>query len=763
MAISEFRLYGFILNSLADMGWDKRPPHRGGQVYTQNEVFNDSFLKAALHLRRPENIVVIEGNPKRYWVIEAKADIGDMDKALKDAKTAAKLINNLETGKCCLITGVAGDTDSAHMVETHVLVSGEWRPLTINGRPSTGFISPEQVNSLLDANSATLDDYDICDDLFIEKTNHINKILHAGGVNKRNRAAVLASLLLAVAQDQQIRLNEKPKIMIEDINNRAKALLESYGKSNFFGEIQIHLPTSDDNHVKHKKALVDTIDVLRGLNIASAINSGRDVLGQFYEQFLKYANDAKELGIVLTPRHITSFAAKVVDVQKNNVVFDPACGTGGFLVAALDKVRQDIGDIDEFKRGNLHGIEQDPLIAALAIVNMIFRGDGSSNILEGDGLKTDPKCKPDRCLLNPPFALDAEFEWMFVERALTVMETGGLLFGVLPTSTMMSAQDSRKEITWRTSMLKEHRLLAVVKLPEDLFYPHVSKGTCGVLIRAHVPHKVDSDKVFWAVMDDGHQRTKTGQSSEGNIKEIEKALCRFVINANDEPAFVPQQMDCTVIRQNANNILDLSPENHIGRDAEEGVFDLSFLSSQMRAAHLRLSKPSGAGAASETGCRPFFLREFIELFEKGKSGRSKDLRPGTLPLISTSETENGISALVDSKSVNQVYPPGTITVSSNGGSCCAFFHDYDFAANPDVFVLALRERYNSREFSLFLCAAINNESWRYNYFRKFNQTQLKSLTVQIPVDSDGDIDFTRIERLVIEAGLLDSMYESTDS
>ena len=745
------------------MGWDKRPPHKGGQVYTQNEAFKDRFLKVALQRRHPENVVVIEGNPKRYWVIEAKANLGSMAEAIGDAEEAARLINDLEDKKCCLITGVVGDPDSAHLVETHVLVSGEWHPLKINGRPSTGFISPEQVNSLLDADSATLDEYEISDDLFIDKTNRINKILHRGGVNKRNRAAVLASLLLAVAQDQQIQLNEKPKIMIEDINNRAKALLRSYGKSNFFGEIQIHLPTSDDNHVKHKKALIDTIDVLRGLNIASAINSGRDVLGQFYEGFLKYANDAKELGIVLTPRHITSFAAKVVDVQSNNVVFDPACGTGGFLVAALDKVRRDIGNIDEFKQGNLHGIEQDPLIAALAIVNMIFRGDGSSNILEGDGLKTDPNCKPDKCLLNPPFALDTEFEWMFVERALTVMKPGGLLFGVLPTSTMMSAQDSRKEFTWRTSMLKKHRLIAVVKLPEDLFYPHVSKGTCGVLIRAHVPHKIDSDKVFWAVMDDGHQRTKTGQSSEGNIKEIEKALCRFVTNTNDEPAFVPQQMDCTVIRQNANNILDLSPENHIGRDAEEGIFDLSFLSSQMRAAHIRLSKPTGTDAASETGCRAFFLREFIELFEKGRSGRSKDLRPGALPLISTSETENGISGLVDSKSVSLIYPPGAITVSSNGGSCCAFFHDYDFAANPDVFVLTLKKRYNSREFSLFLCAAINNESWRYNYFRKFNQTQLKSLTVQIPVDSDDEIDFTRIEHLVQEAGLLDSEYESADS
>ena len=46
------------------------------------------------------------------------------------------------------------------------------------------------------------------------------------------------------------------------------------------------------------------------------------------------------MGIVLTPRHITKFAAEVVGVGAHDVIYDPTCGTGGFLVAALDKVRE---------------------------------------------------------------------------------------------------------------------------------------------------------------------------------------------------------------------------------------------------------------------------------------------------------------------------------------------------------------------------------------------------------------------------------------
>ncbi len=74
---------------------------------------------------------------------------------------------------------------------------------------------------------------------------------------------------------------------------------------------------------------MDTIQELNNLNIRSAMNSGSDWLGAFYEVFLKYANWAQDLGIVLTPRHITRFVADVMDVQTTDIMYDPTCGTGG--------------------------------------------------------------------------------------------------------------------------------------------------------------------------------------------------------------------------------------------------------------------------------------------------------------------------------------------------------------------------------------------------------------------------------------------------
>lgn len=96
MLDSEFRLYGFILDGLKDMGWNTTPPSKGGAVCTQHEVKHDPDLKAALGRATPENVVIIES--KEYWAIEAKSDVKELRKAVKEAKGYAKKINDFVGG-----------------------------------------------------------------------------------------------------------------------------------------------------------------------------------------------------------------------------------------------------------------------------------------------------------------------------------------------------------------------------------------------------------------------------------------------------------------------------------------------------------------------------------------------------------------------------------------------------------------------------------------------------------------------------------------
>ena len=285
------------------------------------------------------------------------------------------------------------------------------------------------------------------------------------------------------------------------------------------------------------------------------MNSSTDVLGQFYEVFLKYGNGAKEIGIVLTPRHITRFGAEALSIGPNDVVLDPACGTGGFLVAAFDRIRHlgTEGQLNRFKQHNLFGIEQESAIAALAIVNMIFRGDGKNNIVEGDCFTTHLVAKAinghasaqysneaaeggsegvTRVLMNPPFALrgSIEKEFKFVSCALTLMADGGILFSLLPLACLFGA---RQEKTWRTDeLLAKNTLLSVITLPHELFYPAALKQVAAIIVRKGFPHP-RNQPVFWArIVHDGHIKVKSKRLSASEMQPPREAV-------NDIPSILP--------------------------------------------------------------------------------------------------------------------------------------------------------------------------------------------------------------------------------
>jgi len=108
-----------------------------------------------------------------------------------------------------------------------------------------------------------------------------------------------------------------------------------------------------------------------------------DIIGNFYGEFIRYTGgDGKGLGIVLTPKHITDLFAELAKLDKNSVVLDICAGTGGFLISAMKKMTEGVS-AEEKRRilsNSLIGIEQEPQMFALAVSNMILRGDGKTNL-----------------------------------------------------------------------------------------------------------------------------------------------------------------------------------------------------------------------------------------------------------------------------------------------------------------------------------------------------------------------------------------------
>lgn len=224
-----------------------------------------------------------------------------------------------------------------------------------------------------------------------------------------------------------------------------------------------------------------------------------DIIGNFYGEFIRYTGgDGKGLGIVLTPKHITDLFADLAKLNKNSVVLDTCCGTGGFLISAMKKMTENI-NAEEKKyilENSLIGIEQEPQMFALAVSNMILRGDGKTNLYQGscfdETLFNKVKDKASAGFINPPYSQKGEdlHEWNFVIQMLNALQKNAVGIVIVPMSLAISQHPLREQL------LKEHRLEAVMSMPDDLFYP-AGSVPCIMLFTAHVPHDSDPHHETW--------------------------------------------------------------------------------------------------------------------------------------------------------------------------------------------------------------------------------------------------------------------------
>lgn len=782
-ASTEVDAYVFIKDSLAARGWDVRNPERiaSGEVWTQNECLSNDEIRKHLGLLRPENIVRV--NETALWVIEAKRDHSQMAVALSEAEDYARLLNQSGQFRACLVTGVAGNAIDTFLIQTRILIDDQFVPVTINGAEATGFLAREDCRALVEAGRPNLDNPTVDDRLFLARANRINEILHFGAVNPHQRAGVMAALLLAMLSNTMPNIDEpSPTVLIEDINSRVKSVLTQQGKSEFFDLIKISLPTTPDNHVKFRRAIVDTIQELNVLNIRSAMNSGDDWLGAFYEVFLKYANWAQDLGIVLTPRHVTKLVAGVMDIQPIDIVLDPTCGTGGFLVAAFDQVRQnsDAQQIERFKQHGIFGIEQDAGIAALAVVNMIFRGDGKNNIVEGncfakflapasvDGTATaryvpQQAAHPPvtKVMMNPPFALKKsdEKEYKFINQALAQMQQGGILFSVLPYSALVRPGRYK---TWRREILvRNNTIMAVVTLPPDLFYP-IGVTSVGIFIRKGIPHP-PGQRVLWVrAVTDGLVISKGKRlprlRAPNDLAKYRDHLQAFLPNpAYPAPGIHQAVKACPI--DLADDHLELVPEVYLDQAEPSDSSIATGLDSAARDMLAYLVKTDHAVFRPElitassrtiTGVSRWTFVRVTDLFDldRGDFHSIKNLDPGPYVTVSRVGTDNGFVGFYDKPADARTLAPGLITVSSVTGD--AFLQPIPFIATDNVVLCSPREDGISLEALFFLRLMMDQVKWRYSYGRQCYKTKYAITSIPVPATEDGGIDWPLMETMVRE-------------
>lgn len=287
-------------------------------------------------------------------------------------------------------------------------------------------------------------------------------------------------------------------------------------------------------------------------------NSNYDIIGKFYEEFLKYAGVSNvKKGIVLTPRHITTLFTKLIDLKDNDKIVDICCGTGAFLIAGMNALINKINSsnrtdkdeaIKKVKESQLLGFELNPTMYICALSNMLFRGDGKSSIFNYDSIRNVKvqteldKFKATIGFINPPYSGKENKddptpkEITFLVKMLDNCSRYGVI--IAPLSTYFKEENVREQI------LKRHTLKYVINMPGELFQPNAATHTAIAVFETNRSFDYKNDEViFYDLRDDGFVLAKTKGRTDvyGKWLAIEQQLLDAL-----KPTSIPN--DITLVR-----------------------------------------------------------------------------------------------------------------------------------------------------------------------------------------------------------------------
>lgn len=179
----------------------------------------------------------------------------------------------------------------------------------------------------------------------LDYSRDLNNLLQTKKVTEAERGFLISGILIALQNEaftQSYRAHRTAKQL-------AKSLLEIIEYE--FENAKLPEDRSADlmqafSFISHSPALLNDKDFFISLihdineNINTFVRTYEyyDTIGQFYVEFLRYANNDKGLGIVLTPHHIAELFADIAEINQDSIVFDNCCGTAGLLIAAMEKM-----------------------------------------------------------------------------------------------------------------------------------------------------------------------------------------------------------------------------------------------------------------------------------------------------------------------------------------------------------------------------------------------------------------------------------------
>lgn len=535
----------------------------------------------------PEFIITDPDDPDLVVVIECKAETKDhaskkLDKPVKYAVDGAlHYAKFLSKARTVVAIGSSGESADNWRVSTYVHRHDAAAPEELKNPNGTAITTILPLDTLREAVEFDPKAKQLTTNELLALSKEIHNFIRVK-ISESHKALLIAGTLIALRDRDYRRAIESPNNFSAgtsaskwlegvkralakeyDINLGTKGELPAVSKPGaIYAQLSAVIETNpslyDNSAVPKKYRYIKTGKATPLDTIARSLadyvykemrkNTAFDILGAFYGEFLTYSGGDSKLGIVLTPQHVTELMCELAGVNGNtSIVLDPCTGTGGFLIAAMNKMFATPGaDADYTKRNRLIGIEKRSDMYALGAANMILRGDGKSSMYHDDcfapalaadiiartdeptGKPTGKPTRPNIGIINPPYGVDGLSELKFITNMLDLLDDGGIGVAIVP---MSAATATSKD---KADLMAKHTLLAVMTMPK------VFKGV-GVLpvimvFKAHTAHDVTAPSWFALWTDDGHEVIpKQGRKDTGRWEGIrEQWLRAFRRGVNDD-------------------------------------------------------------------------------------------------------------------------------------------------------------------------------------------------------------------------------------
>jgi type I restriction enzyme M protein len=256
-------------------------------------------------------------------------------------------------------------------------------------------------------------------------------------------------------------------------------------------------------HMKDARFTVPTPALLaRVVDMVGEIPmDNRDTNGDLYEYMLGKIASAGQNGQFRTPRHIIALMVEMMAPTPTDEIIDPAAGTAGFLVAAAEYLRRenprlllDAQSSKHFHNSMFHGYDFDSTMLRIGSMNMLMHGVEAPDIRYRDSLSEGAAGEAgvaSLVLANPPFAGSLDYEstakdllqvvktkkteLLFLALFLRLLKTGGRAAVIVPDGVLFGSSKAHKEL--RRSLVEEHKLDGIVKLPSGVFKPYAGVST----------------------------------------------------------------------------------------------------------------------------------------------------------------------------------------------------------------------------------------------------------------------------------------------